>query len=112
MADIAAVQHIIEPFAAGLRRLYGGRLRQVLVFGSYARGEGSHHSDIDVAVLLDDFDDVCAELDRMGDLIWEVCLEHDTLLAVVPVREADWRDGGEPLLRNLRREGVPAWTPT
>lgn len=109
MAGIADVQQIVDGFTAGLRELYGPRLRQVIVFGSYARGEGSDHSDIDIAVVLDHFADVCAELDRMSELIWELCLEHDTLLAVVPVREADWQASGQPLLCNLRREGVTAW---
>lgn len=36
--------------------LYGRRLRRVVLFGSWARGEAHEHSDVDVIVVLDRVD--------------------------------------------------------
>lgn len=47
-------------------------------------------------------------IDRMGELTWEIDMAHGVLLAVVPVSKADFEQGASPLLRNVRREGVPA----
>ncbi|MFP4248886.1 MAG: nucleotidyltransferase domain-containing protein, partial [Armatimonadota bacterium] len=38
-----------------LEALYGDRLRGVYLFGSHARGEAGPDSDVDVAVVLDDY---------------------------------------------------------
>jgi predicted nucleotidyltransferase len=38
----------------GLRAAFGSRLRAVALFGSYARGEATERSDVDLAVVLSD----------------------------------------------------------
>lgn len=48
------------------------------------------------------------EIDRLGEVTWEIDVEHGVLLSVVPVSRKDLERGASPLLRNVRREGVPA----
>jgi predicted nucleotidyltransferase len=42
----------LEAYAARLRAIFGDRLREIRLFGSYARGEANEDSDIDVLVTL------------------------------------------------------------
>jgi predicted nucleotidyltransferase len=102
---------IPEP-AKRLRRqlegLYGARLRRVLVYGSYARGDHTNDSDIDVAVVLDGPVEPGREIDRMLDVVHGVNLAFDTLVSVYPVSEEDYKALRSPLLMNIRREGVAA----
>lgn len=51
-----AITPILEELKAGLEQLYGPKLRRPVLFGSYARGEAEPGSDIDVAVVLDDYE--------------------------------------------------------
>jgi Nucleotidyltransferase domain len=44
---------IAEAVAGELRALYGRRIRRVLLFGSWARGDAHPESDIDLLVVLD-----------------------------------------------------------
>jgi len=49
-------------------------------------------SDLDVALLLSDFDNPYEEIKRLGDVTSDLELEHSLVISVVPVREADYVD--------------------
>jgi predicted nucleotidyltransferase len=91
-----------------LKRLYGARLRGVVLYGSYARGTHTAHSDIDVAVVLDGDVKPGREIDRMSDAVTDLNLEYSTLISVYPVSSSDYRSRRSPLLINLRKEGIAA----
>jgi len=99
---------LMDKLRAGLRDLYGMRLKGVYLFGSYARGEEDSESDVDVLVVLDDFEDYGEEVDRAISLSAELSLAHDLSVSKVFVRERDWLHGDTPFLRNVREEAVPA----
>jgi predicted nucleotidyltransferase len=98
---------ILAELKRGLQEIYGDRLRAVVLFGSQARGEATEDSDVDVAVVLDDFENAIDEVDRMDAAFWPPSLAHDLLLTAVPIRERDWRQSDRLLLSNIRRDGVP-----
>ncbi|MEA1869432.1 MAG: nucleotidyltransferase domain-containing protein, partial [Euryarchaeota archaeon] len=50
-----------------MEKKYGSQLKSILLFGSYARGEETEDSDIDIAVILEDFDHACTEIERTGN---------------------------------------------
>ncbi len=100
------LQPILAELKDGLRAIYGDRLRAVVLFGSQARGEATKDSDVDVAVVLDDYERSGRELNRMSELLFELSFENDELLASVPIREREWRHRDNRFFRNLRREGV------
>jgi len=85
------------------------RLKKVVLYGSYARGQANdEHSDIDLAIVLEG--DVAAgkEIDRLIDVITDINLYYGVLLSVYPVSEENYRSVNSPLLLNLRKEGIPA----
>jgi predicted nucleotidyltransferase len=47
------LRHALQDYAAALKGRFGERLRLVSLFGSWARGEASPDSDVDVAVVID-----------------------------------------------------------
>jgi len=99
------LQPILAELKRGLQEIYGDRLRAVVLFGSQARGEATADSDVDVAVVLDDFANAIDEVHRMDGAFWPLSLEHDIVLTVMPVRESDWRGGKRLIMRNIRGEG-------
>lgn len=46
------ITDIMQQFAGSLRKLLGNTLDSVIVYGSYARGDYSELSDIDVMILV------------------------------------------------------------
>ena len=102
----ASVQQTLQELRAGLTELYGPRLKGLMLFGSYARGEATEGSDIDVAFILDDFAFASKEIGRSSTLVAELCLEHVCVISLIPIRERDWRTRQDPFLMNVRREAV------
>ena len=99
---------LLVEFKTELQELYGPRLKDVILYGSYARGDASAESDVDVMVVLKGEILPGREIDRMIDLITDLNLKYGSLLAVVPVSEEKYLRVNSPLLLNVRREGTPA----
>jgi predicted nucleotidyltransferase len=97
----------LNDLKAGLKSIYGDRLKGVYLFGSYARDEADPESDVDVLVVLDDFDQYAAEVDRTGDLSSTLSLEYGVSLSKVFVRKRDWLTSQTPFLINVREEALP-----
>jgi predicted nucleotidyltransferase len=101
------IEPILKEFKRKAVELYGPRLKKVVLYGSYARGQANdEHSDIDLAVVLAGTVEPCAEIGRMADIFTDLNLEHNVLIAVYPVSESNFETVESPLLINVRKEGI------
>src|SRR6266508_863079 len=98
---------IARAVADDLRGLYGQRLRKVVLFGSWARGDAHPESDIDLLVLLDDVKDRMAEHRAMNDILYRHSLDNDTVVTALPVSSEDFERPRWPALIRARIEGQP-----
>jgi len=101
--DARAIAHAV---AVDLRAIYRSRLRKVVLFGSWARGDAHPESDIDLLVVLDHVDDQVAEIKRMGEILYRHSLDNDTLVSALPVSEAEFARPTWPALIRARAEGL------
>ena len=91
---------------AGLEQIYGSRLRGVFLFGSFARGQQTPDSDIDIAVVLDTIADRFEEHERTSTFGSVLSLETNTLVNFLFLSEADYRHGRYMVCRTIQREGL------
>lgn len=89
-----------------LAGIYGPRLRKIMLFGSVARGDERADSDIDILVVLDDFEDLWVEMERTGEVMADLALKYDRVPVVIPIREDELEKGKTPFLLNVRKEGI------
>jgi predicted nucleotidyltransferase len=92
--------------AVDLRELYGERLREVLLFGSWARGDAHPESDVDLLVVLDEVESSFAERRRMDDILWKHSFEHDAVAVAIPVSAARFEHPVEPFLIEARKHAI------
>jgi len=100
-------EQIARDVAQDLRRLYGDRLRKVVLFGSWARGDAHPESDIDVLVVLDRVDSWWKEHERMSETLYRHSLDNDTVVSAYVVSERDYAVAQRPVLARVRSEGKP-----
>jgi len=92
----------------GLVHIYGDSLKGVYLYGSYARGDYRPGSDVDVMILLKDYESYWKELERSTELASDVSLEYDVTVSRLIIKEIQWQQSDMPVLRNIHKDGVPA----
>lgn len=87
---------------------FGHRLRELLLFGSRARGEGTAESDVDVAVVVDDL--TGEEGRQLGWLAGDLLTKYSVLISPFAVSTAhmnDLRSRERLIAAEIARDGVP-----
>lgn len=102
------LKHLLVELKQGLINLYGQHLVALLLYGSYARGEQEPESDLDILLILDDYDLYSREIKRTSELISRLSLKYGISISRKILRQQTWLTGDTPLLRNARREAIPA----
>lgn len=98
----------LDAYATRLRTRFGARYQELRLFGSYARGEATEHSDVDVLVIVDGL----TEVERLVvvDEATAVMLETGLSLAPLPLSRdklEELRRRERALARTLDEEGIP-----
>ena len=99
----------IQKFVKEVQKLLGERLKKIILYGSYARGDYDKSSDIDIMILTDLSPE---EISKYSLLIWEKCadIEIEEGIVISPlIRNLDnfnaWLNV-KPFYMNIANEGV------
>jgi uncharacterized protein len=104
----AQIRELMKELKEGLQSIYADKLKAVYLYGSYARGDYRQGSDVDVMVLLKDYRDYWKEYMRSNDYVSDISLKYDVTVSYILIKEIQWKEADKPILRNIRRDGVPA----
>ena len=100
------VEAALDELRAALTDLYGERLRGLYLYGSYARGDFTEDSDIDLLVAIEGDVQPTREMDRMGEAVSDICLRYSLLIATYPIPAHCLVERQIPFFANVRREAV------
>lgn len=89
-----------------LRAAYGGRLVDVYLFGSRARGDHDPDSDIDVLIILDEIDSYAADLRLSGVATSRLSLEDGVTISRLLATRDSWERRDRPILQAIASEGI------
>ena len=100
---------IMDAFVAECAAEFGNKLSDVKLFGSYARGDYSDESDIDVMVILDMSDDEARKcLSRVCRIASDTDIKYNVTISPVlrSKRKYDLRKNTYGFCRNIERYGI------
>lgn len=104
-----SIQTILMQYTQELLKIYGIHLKSVILYGSYARGDYTSDSDIDIMILLDVSDlDIKNYRHQLSDMTYDFNMENN--LDIKPIAKSfehftKWL-GVYPFYTNVRKEGV------
>ncbi len=96
----------LEAFVRRVQESFPDQILQISLFGSKARGEGDPDSDVDVLVIINQYDRSLRR--KIIDLSSDLSLEYDVLLSPRVIGLQRWQNRqGFSLYRNIAREALP-----
>lgn len=100
------IQRILQETRIELQKIYSDRLKGIILYGSYARGDYSRDSDIDLLLVLEQLNDFSVEREKYLSMVSRISLKYDTVLSVIPYDYQAYQTKKTPLLLNIQKEGV------
>jgi len=100
---------ILSELAELLHRVYGKRLKEVILYGSVARGTHNEDSDVDILVLVDGDDAMLRDYgERLCDVSTDISLKYLKVFSILDVSYQEYLKWKQisPFYRNVSEEGV------
>lgn len=104
---VVDVAQVARDAKAMLTDLYGDRLTDVLMFGSYARGDATEESDLDLLIVLDRLDDPWHELRRVDPILWDLTERSGITVSGFPVSARELESPITPVLIRACADAQP-----
>lgn len=105
------INKIISEFITEVNNILGDRVKKIILYGSYARGDFDKSSDIDIMILTDLKDDeISAYRDKILDYAYDIECNNNFDIDLSPIiKNIDkfnyWLEA-LPFYMNVQREGV------
>ena len=101
--------NILEYFIQQLQKQLGKHLKQIILFGSRARGDNAPDSDYDCLLILDETSRLINDI--IDEIAGETLYQYNGLISAFPISEKKYKqDIYNPFLINILREGIVLWT--
>ena len=103
------VDNEIKNFIKAVQKLLDKRLKKVILYGSYARGDFNKNSDIDIMILTDlSFEEIEDYRDKISDIAYDIELDTGVILSPI-IKNIDIYNNRVkfvPFYKNVQKEGV------
>ena len=99
----------IQEFIKQVKELLGIRLKKIILYGSYARGDYNKQSDVDIMILTDlSFEEIEEYRDKISDIAYDIELSKGIILSPVikNIEKYNSRINFVPFYKNVEKEGV------
>ena len=78
------------------------KIEAIILFGSYAKGTENEDSDIDIAIVSSDFNDIIEDGAKLIGLTWKI----DTRIEPHPISTEDYQKVSNPFVREVVDTGI------
>ncbi len=90
----------VNRFIEELRKHY--TITAVILFGSYAKGTANKDSDIDIAIISDDFDDIYDCMALLMGMTWDI----DARIEPHPIKKKDFDEVSDYFIKEVIDTGI------
>jgi uncharacterized protein len=101
------VHQIANEYKASLQNLYGNELVELILFGSYARGDNHPESDLDFAIVFrNPTARPAAEIAKTSSISSRLSLKYGLMLSSLPTSLHKKQTSMQGIYQEIRREGI------
>ena len=109
MCTKTELNKILEKFTEEMRSIFGEKLIELILFGSYARGDYHENSDIDIMIIADiEEKDVMRYVYLMSEALSDLSIEYDIMISPIiePLIKYESYKNTIPFLQKVQKEGI------
>lgn len=109
MLSDVQLRDVLGEVQSGLQEIFGDRLHDTVLFGSYARGDQDEESDVDIMAIVDmNSEDLSHYRRRVSHFSSNFDLQYDVLFSITLQDLATFQQYSSalPFFQNVIREGV------
>ena len=99
------IDTILKGLKKDLKAAIGEKIGDLILFGSYSRGDNTEYSDVDLLILLNSRL-TRDETRKVDDLIADYSLEHDVVISGLVYPIETYQRFNTPFLLNIKEEGI------
>lgn len=104
---MAPIDTIVAEFKQAVSRMYGDKLVQVILYGSYARGNYTAESGIDLAVVLQiEHVERWRAVERLSPIAVEISEKYDCLIAPIVLEAKRLIASKNLFIQTVQQEGI------
>lgn len=103
------IQALLTDYLIEIRKIYGIHLKSVILYGSYARGDFTSDSDVDIMILVDlNGEEMDKYLDELAEVGFEYNVAYGIWMMPVVRNQDHFKHWAEvyPFYENIQKEGV------
>lgn len=103
------VNSLLEYVSKKMKQTFGESLSDVILFGSYARGDFDEESDVDIAIVVDiSREDLKAFHKDFVKEMTDLAMKYDLVVSLIDIPLSDFNKYKEvlPFYKNISDEGV------
>ena len=90
----------INEFIKEIKKHYN--ITTIILFGSYAKGTENEDSDIDIAVISDDFEDIYECMANLMGMTWDI----DARIEPHPIKKKDFEEESDYFIKEVINTGI------
>ncbi|WP_088853799.1 HEPN domain-containing protein [Thermococcus pacificus] len=96
----------LSEFLRTLRERFGDSIEEVILFGSYVRGDYDEESDIDVLIVGE------VDFDELMEIVTDILLKHGELVSPIVIKPEEFKRRKDSFIRTVLEEGKPLYSST
>ena len=103
------VNNLLEQYVEEIKRIYGINLQKVILYGSYARGDYTQDSDIDIMILVNMSDEeISGKRHELSDTTFDYNFDYNIQIMPIVKNMGHFNRwlGAYPFYNNVQNEGV------
>ncbi|WP_297470711.1 nucleotidyltransferase domain-containing protein [Thermococcus sp.] len=94
----------LDEFLRVLRKRFGDSIEEVILFGSYARGDYDEESDIDLLIIGE------VDFNELMDVVTDILLKYGELISPIVIKPEEFKRRKDSFIKTVMSEGKPLYS--